>query len=189
MSRDGVRPDLWEEALGEAIQPARAAVEAQEAVAGWVGHGVKPERPPAAVLERLLRTLDGPERYRPFFAPLQDLFDLSEAALRKVLARVDEATGWSLHGEARFFHFAPGPRMATQEAGVVRMAPGVTFPRHFHRSGEVTFVIDGLMNDQDRLYGPGSVVHADPGTTHDYRSAGTGRDLILLSRHGGIEFA
>jgi anti-sigma factor ChrR (cupin superfamily) len=63
------------------------------------------------------------------------------------------------------------------------------FPRHLHRAGEVTFVIDGLMNDGDRLYGPGSMVEAGPGTSHEYRSAGVGRDLILLSRHGGIEFA
>jgi quercetin dioxygenase-like cupin family protein len=160
----------------------------QEALAAWVAQGVKAERPATAVLQRLFRTLDGPERYRPFFAALQDIFDLSQSALRNVLARLDETSGWSLHGEARYFHFTPGPRLATQEAGVVRMAPGVVFPRHRHRAGEVTFVIDGLMNDRDRLYGPGSVVEADPGTTHDYRSAGVGRDLILLSRHGGIEF-
>jgi len=184
VSREGVRTD----ALADAMEPAQT-VETQEAVGAWAGHGVKPERPPAAVLQRLLRTLEGPDRYRPFFAALQDLFDLSEAALRKVLARADEAAGWSLHGEARFFHFTPGPRMATQEAGVVRMAPGVVFPRHRHRAGEVTFVIDGLMNDRDRLYGPGSVVEAEASTLHDYRAAGVGRDLILLSRHGGIEFA
>ena len=196
MNRDDLRPeDSWAGGLSDARGPADAhepgtahGAETDEAVATWVGHSVKPERPPAAVLQRLLRTLEGPDRYRPFFAALQDMFDVTEATLRKVLARADEAAGWSLHGEARFFHFAPGPRMATQEAGVVRMAPGVVFPRHAHRGGEVTFVIDGLMNDQGRLYGPGSMVEAHPGTTHDYRSAGVGRDLLLLSRHGGIEF-
>jgi len=190
MSREGDRvQDPSRERTAEAADASEAdAAGAEEAVAAWLSQGVKPERPPAAVLQRLLRTLDGPERYRPFFAGLQDMFDLSEAALREVLARVDEAGGWLLHGGARYFHFAPGPRMATLEAGVVRMAPGVVFPRHVHRAGEVTFVIDGLMNDQGRLYGAGSIVHAEPGTTHDYRSAGVGRDLILLSRHGGIEF-
>jgi len=196
MSRDP-RPrhagqDAWAEASSDAVESGLAmasAVETQEALADWVARGVRPERPSAAVLQRLFRTLDGPERYRPYFGALRDIFDLSEAALRTVLARVDDAAGWSQHGEARFFHFAPGPRMATQEAGVVRMAPGVVFPRHLHRAGEVTFVIDGLMNDRDRLHGPGSVVEAEAGTLHDYRAAGVGRDLILLSRHGGIEFA
>jgi len=163
-------------------------VETQETLAAWVPQTVKAERPAAAVLQRLLRTLDGPERYRPFFTALQDMFDLSEAALRKVLARIDDPAGWSLHGEARYFHFTPGPRMVTEEAGVVRMAPGVVFPRHLHRAGELTFVVDGLMKDRDRVYGPGSVVEAAPGTVHDYRSAGVGRDLVVLSRHGGIEF-
>ena len=194
MSRDTVRPqtdDSWEGALAEAgpqRQPDGQAEGTAEAVATWVTQVVKPERPPAAVRQRLFRTLEGVDRYQPFFAVLQDIFDLSEAALRGVLARIEEAAGWSLHGEARYFHFAPGPRMATQEAGVVRMAPGVVFPRHLHRAGELTFVIDGLMNDRGRLYGPGSIVEAEPGTTHDYRAAGVGRDLILLSRHGGIEF-
>jgi len=195
MSRDTVRPrpdDPWAGAPGDAGSQGGPDVPdggTPDAVAAWVTQVVKPERPSAAVRQRLFRTLEGPDRYQPFFGALRDLFDLSEAALRAVLARIDEATGWSLHGEARYFHFAPGPRMATQEAGVVRMAPGVVFPRHLHRAGEVTFVIDGLMNDRDRLYGPGSLVEAEPGTTHDYRAAGVGRDLILLSRHGGIEFA
>lgn len=198
MSRDtrppGSPDDSWVGPLVDAAGPGPGlapgqAVETHEALSAWVARNVKAERPPAVVLQRLHRTLEGPERYRPFFAGLRDLFDLSEAALRQVLARIDEPGGWSLHGEARYFHFAPGPRMATQEAGVVRMAPGVVFPRHLHRGGEVTFVLDGLMNDRDRLYGPGSVVEAAPGTVHDYRSAGVGRDLILLSRHGGIEFA
>ena len=180
-------PDAWDEAVAGGDEPRRSG-EPHEAVAAWVGRQVKPERPPTTVIQRLFRTLDGPERYRPFFPALQDIFDLSEAAVRKVLQRIDEAAGWSLHGDARYFHFQPGPRMAAQEAGVVRMAPGVVFPRHLHRAGEVTFVIDGLMNDRDRLYGPGAIVEADPGTTHDYRSAGVGRDLVLLSRHGGIEF-
>jgi len=195
VSRAPVWPDVDDPlagALAEAGQqgqPEGQAAGTHEAVAAWVSQVIKPERPSTVVRQRLFRTLEGVERYQPFFGALQDIFDISEAALRAVLARIDEATGWSLHGEARYFHFAPGPRMATQEAGVVRMAPGVVFPRHAHRAGEVTFVIDGLMNDRGRLYGPGSLVEANPGTTHDYRSVGVGRDLILLSRHGGIEFS
>jgi len=195
MSR-GTRPphpagDPWVRAGTEPGEPDLVEAqggETQETLAAWVPQSVKAERPAAAVLQRLLRTLDGPERYRPFFAALQEMFDLPEAALRKVLARIDDAAGWSLHGDARYFHFTPGPRLVTEEAGVVRMAPGVVFPRHLHRAGEVSFVLDGLMKDRDRLYGPGSVVEAGPGTVHDYRSAGAGRDLVLLSRHGGIEF-
>ena len=184
MSRDGAPPDdLLAGAAGDEL-----AGDTQDAVTAWVQQTVKPERPPAALRQRLLRTLEGADRYRPFFGAIQNIFDIPEALLRGILARIEEASGWSLYGDARYFHFEPGPRLAGQEAGVVRMAPGVVFPRHLHRGGELTFVLDGLMSDRDRLYGPGSVVEAEPGTTHDYRAAGVGRDLILLSRHGGIEF-
>lgn len=188
MSRDGARPDdpLEGELAGAADEGLVA--ETQDAVAAWVGQAIKPERPPGALRQRLLRTLDGADRYRPFFGAIQNIFDISETMLRGMLARIEEAAGWSYHGDARYFHFEPGPLLAGQEAGVVRMAPGVVFPRHLHRGGELTFVLDGLMNDRDRLFGPGSLVEAEPGTTHDYRAAGVGRDLILLSRHGGIEF-
>ncbi|HEY4187350.1 MAG TPA: cupin domain-containing protein [Polyangia bacterium] len=165
--------------------------ETGEALAAWARRAVAGRdlaEPSQGVRQRLLRTLDGVDRFSPFFAAVQGAFDLTETALRDLLARLESTTGWSFHGEARFFHFSPGPKLVGQEAGVVRMAPGVVFPRHLHRGGELTFVLDGLMNDRGRLHGPGSLVESEPGTAHDYRAAGVGRDLILLSRHGGIEF-
>jgi anti-sigma factor ChrR (cupin superfamily) len=69
----------------------------------------------------------------------------------------------------------------------VRMAAGTTFPRHQHRAGETTLVLDGLLYDRGSVHGPGAVVEAEAGSTHDYR-VGAGRDLVLLSRHGGIVF-
>jgi len=166
---------------------AREVAAAQEAVAAWAQLRVKAETPPPALRQRLLDTIGSVERFRPFFAPVARIFDLAEGAVRDILARVDEAVGWSVFpGGARYFHFLPGPSMASQEAGVVRMAPGTTFPRHRHRAGEITIVLDGVMYDRGQVYGPGAVIEAEPGSSHDYR-AGAGRDLILLSRHGGIE--
>jgi len=166
---------------------ARELAAAHEAVAAWAELRVKAETPPPALRQRLLDTIGSVERFRPFFAPVGRIFDLAEGAVREILARVDEAVGWSVFpGGARYFHFLPGPSMAGQEAGVVRMAAGTTFPRHRHRGGETTIVLDGVMYDRGQVYGPGAVIEAEPGTIHDYR-AGAGRDLILLSRHGGIE--
>jgi len=48
-------------------------------------------------------------------------------------------------------------------------------------------VVDGLLHDRGRVYGPGSVVESAPGTEHDY-TAGPGRDLVLVSLHGGVEY-
>jgi len=166
---------------------AREVAAAQEVMAAWAQLRVKPETPPPALRQRLLDTVGSVDRFRPFFAPLARLFDLAEGAVREILGRVDEAAGWSVFpGGARYFHFLPGPSMATQEAGVVRMAPGTTFPRHRHRSGETTLVLDGVMYDRGQVHGAGAIIEAEPGSIHDYR-AGAGRDLILVSRHGGIE--
>ena len=169
---------------------AREVAAAHEAVAAWARLRVKTETPPSALRQRLLDTIGSVERFRPFFASVGRIFDLAEGAVREILGRVDEAVGWSVFpGGARYFHFLPGPSfaMAGQEAGVVRMAPGTTFPRHRHRGGETTMVLDGVMYDRGQVYGPGAIIEADPGSSHDYR-AWAGRDLILVSRHGGIEF-
>lgn len=188
---DALDPDERRRFLeGLAASPAlaREVDEGREVIAAWAGRQVKPEAPPAALRRRLLDTIGGVERFRPFFGAAGRIFDLSEGAVRELLGRVDEALGWSLFpGGARYFHFLPGPAVAGQEAGVVRMAAGMTFPRHQHRAGETTLVLDGLLYDRGGVYGPGAVVEADAGSTHDYR-AGAGRDLVLLSRHGGIAF-
>jgi hypothetical protein len=167
---------------------AREVAAAHEAVAAWAQLRVKAETPSPALRQRLLETIGGVERFRPFFASMGRLFDLAEGAVREILARVDESGGWSVFpGGARYFHFLPGSSLAGQEAGVVRMAAGTTFPRHRHRGGEATLVLDGVMYDRGQVYGAGAIIEAEPGTSHDYR-AGAGRDLILASRHGGIEF-
>jgi quercetin dioxygenase-like cupin family protein len=169
---------------------AREVAAAEEAVAAWAQLRVKAETPPPALRHRLLETIGSVDRFRPFFASMGRLFDLAEGAVREILARVDQSVGWSVFpGGARYFHFLPGPSFATAglEAGVVRMAPGTTFPRHRHRGGETTLVLDGMLYDRGQVYGPGAIIEAEPGSTHDYR-AGAGRDLLLVSRHGGIEF-
>lgn len=176
------------EALAASPALAREVAEGHEALAAWVGRQVKPEAPPPALRRRLLDTIGGVERFRPFFGAAGRIFDLTESAVRDLLGRVDEALGWSLFpGGARYFHFLPGPAVAGQEAGVVRMAAGTTFPRHRHCADETSLVLDGLLYDRGGVHGPGAVVEAEAGSTHDYR-AGAGRDLVLLSRHGGIAF-
>jgi hypothetical protein len=188
---DALEPEerrRFSEALATSPALAREVADGQEAYAAWAGRQIKPEAPPPGLRRRLLDTVSGVDRFRPFFGAAARIFDLTETAVRDLLGRVDDALGWSLFpGGARYFHFQPGPAAAGQEAGVVRMAAGTTFPRHRHRAGETTLVLDGLLYDRGSVHGPGAVVEAEAGSTHDYR-AGAGRDLVLLSRHGGIAF-
>ena len=61
------------------------------------------------------------------------------------------------------------------------------FPRHRHLGAETTFVLEGVMHDRGKVYGPGAIVSSTAGTAHDYRAA-AGRDLVILSVHGGVEY-
>jgi len=114
--------------------------------------------------------------------------------LQDLLQRIDDASwtwetslmGVALHG-AELFHFAVGPQLGAEGAagGVLRVRPGVTFPRHSHHGSEITYVLDGGYVADGRSYGPGTQIEVIAGTAHDYRSA-PGRDLVLIVLHHGI---
>jgi putative transcriptional regulator len=147
---------------------------------------------PASVRDRLFRTLDGVDRFAPFFDDLCRLFQLPLERVRALLARIDGQVWESsllrvpLKG-ARLFHFQVGPALAAAGAagGVVRIQPGVTFPRHTHHGPEVTYVLEGGYLVDDRVYHPGQAIEMVAQSTHAYRSA-PGRDLVLAVLHHGI---
>jgi hypothetical protein len=156
--------------------------------AAWVDATIDAEAPPPAVRRRLLDGLAGPARFGALAGALGRLTDLGAEAVAALLARIDDAAAWleAPFPGVRYFHFAPGAAAGPVEAGLVRLRPGAGFPHHRHLGRELTFVVDGLLEDRGRVYGPGSVVESMAGTEHDY-AAGPGRDLIIVSLHGGFE--
>ena len=141
---------------------------------------------------RLLQTLGSVDRFAPFLHDLTALFELPEATIRKLLARIDEhewettLLGVQLHG-SELFHFPVGPRLRETGAagGVVRVRKGVTFPQHRHHGNEVTYVLEGAYLADGKTYGPGSAIEMTGGTAHDYQSAPE-RDLVIMVLHRGI---
>jgi quercetin dioxygenase-like cupin family protein len=166
-----------------------SARDAEELFAAWVDGTIEAEAPPPSLRARLLDTLAGPSRFAPIAEALGRVTALGADAVAALLAKVDDAAAWvdSPIPGLRFFHFAAGPGVAVVEAGFVRLRPGARFPFHQHRGHEVTFVVDGLLEDRGQVYGPGSVVESAAGTEHDY-AAGPGRDLVIVSLHNGIEY-
>jgi quercetin dioxygenase-like cupin family protein len=158
-------------------------------LAEWASGTVAPVAPPAGVRARLLATLASAERFRPFFEILRRNFDLGADALADLMRRIDASSGWEEGplSAFRYFHFQAGPALAGFETGVVRLAPGGVFPRHRHRGPERTFVLDGYVEDGGRVSGPGTFLEMPAGSAHDYRAC-PGRELILVSMHGGIDF-
>ena len=142
----------------------------------------------ALVAARLLGTIATPERFAPFLAPLAQLLQLSLDKVRAVLARIDDPTVFEkgLPGVG-VFHFDAGPTLAGADAGLIRFEPGVRFPKHRHLVGrETTFVLEGGLIDDDRVYGPGSVVVHEPGFVH-FCGATQDRPLLMMIVHYGIE--
>jgi quercetin dioxygenase-like cupin family protein len=162
-----------------------------EVLASETAARLHPVEPSPGLRARLLSSLDSPARFAPFCAELGRLFDLSEQAIRAVLARVDDAAAWLTFAPGiTYQHFPPGPRLAAvpgAEAGLVKVAPGQTFFRHRHTGGpEMTFVLQGTMRDGDRRFGPGNLIRREQGTVHDYQSVGDD-DLVIAVLHHGIQ--
>jgi quercetin dioxygenase-like cupin family protein len=165
-------------------------VDEEEALllAAWAEANVAPLAPPSGLRGRILSDLEGIARFDLVTEALRRFVDLGADPVDALLCKLeDAATAWTegLPG-IRYFHFAPGPGAAGAEAGFVRLEPGATFPSHRHLGPERTFVLDGVMQDRGRVYGPGSVIESAAGTAHDY-AAGPGRDLIIVSLHNGFE--
>jgi quercetin dioxygenase-like cupin family protein len=160
-----------------------------ELFSAWVDATVDAEAPPPALRGRVLESVAGPGRFAPLAAALGRVTDLGAEAIAALLAKIDDAAAWSdaPFAGVRYFHFTPGAGAPVVEAGFVRLTPGARFPHHKHLGREVTFVVDGLLEDRGQVYGPGSVVESAAGTEHDY-TAGPGRDLVIVSLHGGVEY-
>jgi anti-sigma factor ChrR (cupin superfamily) len=200
-------PDLYADYVLDTLsEPERAKVTAEigaspesahdltltrQALALWAEDRVTDETPSPDLRRRLLQTVAGGAqfaRFAPVVALLRRLFDLPAEVAADLLAKADGLTDWlEAAPGVRYFHFAPGAAVGQLEAGIVRIRPGATFPRHRHRGPEVTLVLDGTLLDRGQVYGAGRVVESATGSEHDY-SAGGGRDLILASLHSGIDF-
>jgi anti-sigma factor ChrR (cupin superfamily) len=152
-----------------------------------VALGLELAAPGDDVRRRLMRTLEGVGRFAPFVEALARLCDLSPEALERTLARVDDAAAWQagLPG-VELQGFAAGPALGPVDAGLLRLSPGATFPRHRHLGHEDTMVLEGGLLDGGALHGPGAVVRHGAGSAHDYAAA-PGRPLLIVVLNRGIE--
>jgi quercetin dioxygenase-like cupin family protein len=163
---------------------ALAALEEELALAATAA--LTPIAPPSPA--RLLAALDGPERFAAFVPAIMRVFDLGREAVRALLARVDELTAWqpSPIAGVREIHFQAGPAVLATDAGFVRMAAGLRFPRHRHLGPEIGVVLEGALHDEGRIHFPGDVVEWPAHSVHEYQ-AGAQRDLLLMVAHSGIQ--
>jgi len=148
-----------------------------------------PVAPSAATRARLLETLGGPDRFRPFFAELGRRFDLTVDAVRRLVGLVDDPAAWEATPSPwiKLIHFPGGPALAGADAGFVRVTAGHTFPRHSHQGPEFAFVLEGTMIKNGRAYRPGDIDEVPTDEVHEY-SVGPECDLVAMVWHHGIRF-
>jgi hypothetical protein len=147
-----------------------------------------PVAPSPELRRRILESLDGPTRFRPFWPQLAKLLGQPMAAVRAALARIDDPGAWSsLLPGVSALGLAAGSAPAGAQAMVLRLGPGVIFPRHQHLGAETALVLEGAGHDDGHIYTPGMVIEHAPGTTHEFR-AGDHRDLLLVVLHHGVQF-
>jgi anti-sigma factor ChrR (cupin superfamily) len=145
-----------------------------------------PVVPSSAARERLMAAVDTSERFSPFVDTLSRLFDMAADSIRQLLARVDDAASWEPGLPGMLYqHFTPGPRLVGVDAGLIRLQPGTSFPKHRHLAGnEITFVLEGEMIDGDGTYGPGSVVTHEQDSEHGYAATADRPLTIIVVNHG-----
>lgn len=158
-------------------------------VALLLGKALEPVAPPAGARARLMAAIEGPARYLPFCDELSSLFDLTEATMRELLARIDVSSTWK-RGVAPvegYHNFRPGPGLAPLHGGFVRLLGGAGFPLHRHRDRELTFVLSGhIYDDAGKHFEPGNVIDMPPGSIHTL-SVTDDAPALLAVLSGAIE--
>jgi quercetin dioxygenase-like cupin family protein len=61
---------------------------------------------------------------------------------------------------------------------LLKLEPGVRFPKHLHPAGEELFVVDGRIQVEGRWYESGCYVYTPPGGVHDVFSD-TGAVMLI----------
>ena len=116
------------------------------------------------------------------------LFDLDEPTVQRVLEDSLGETAWEIPGPIAFFHFQPGARLTSvAEAGVVRLAPGMTFPRHRHRGEEHGLILTGTLRDDSsgRIGQPGDILFMPHGSVHTVTAVSNETCLFFVLLYGG----
>lgn len=171
--RDELTQSLLQ-STADAAPPAPAASPAAPPLKDRVLQATAPQTSPAAL--------------QGFVRRIGLLFDLDAATVQKLLVDALGETAWELPGPIAYFHFQPGARLATvAEAGVVRLAPGMTFPRHRHRGDEHGLVLTGTLRDDSsgKLGLPGDILFMPDGSVHTVTAVSDETCLFFVLLYGG----
>ena len=165
MANDRDVPEFALEALEDAPEELREALALVETAAETTPL-------PVGLRARLLASSSSSrERFAPFERRLSELFDLGAERIRELLTEIADPATWTagpLPGSS-LFHLEGGPRVATADAGFVRLPAGMPFPHHEHLGDERVLLLEGSYTDSEgRHYRPGDIHEMPAGSAHAF---------------------
>lgn len=125
---------------------------------------------------QLFERLEGDQRYAPFTGRLARLFDLEEDAIDALLPRTSgsEWEAFPIPG-VELLHLEGGPATTGADVGLVRLAPGATFPLHRHLGHETALILEGGYRDSaGRDFHAGDIAEMHADTEHDFTAGSQG---------------
>jgi quercetin dioxygenase-like cupin family protein len=160
------------------------------AVLDLLSRGMSTTPPSSALRGRLFARIGGRDRFLPFLDRLISLFDLPEDDTRREIdAVMDPQAEWeSLAPGCTFRDFDGGPALGEAHAGLVRVAPGSSFPSHRHIGEERTLVLQGRVADEHgNEYRAGDLIVMADGTEHELRAVGD-QEVVYASVVIALDF-
>lgn len=151
-----------------------------------------PASPPAGLRALLLDAVSSDDpvvRYAGFARRFGRLFQLDEERVRAVLASSGPGATWEPYiPGVGLLHFEPGPALAGIDAGIVRFAAGMKYPRHAHLGDEHMLILaGGLVDDETGARSlAGDYLLMPPGSSHGFTILPDEDCVAAVLLHGGL---
>ena len=145
---------------------------------------LEPIAPSGTLRAALLDATARPGRLARFAAKLAAMVDVSLDKAHELLERVTRAELWErdLVPGLEAIWVEGGPAVAQCVRGFARLAAGREFPEHHHLGRETMLILEGAMIDSSgAVVRPGETYVMEAGTTHSYRAAPGGTDLLFFT--------
>jgi quercetin dioxygenase-like cupin family protein len=139
-----------------------------------LARAVPPTTPPASLRSRLFGRITGRDRYLPMLDRFATMCDLPTDTAQEHLDMIQKDDGWEDMVEGvRFYDFEGGPGIGEAHGGIIRVAPGCTFPMHTHVGEEKILVLQGrAVDEKGNTYRAGDYIVSPDGSSHEVRTVG-----------------
>lgn len=181
----------FERALLDDHELQLAVAEAEDVLAAtWIAMTPQ-ESPSQGLFDRLMTSVSHqPEEVQGFAAKLAELLETTLSHASTLLAKLTDPDEWfpGPGPGTHLVHIDDVPLAQTAIVGFIKIEPGHHFPVHSHVGEEHTFVLQGTLQDGDRLIHKGQHDILDRDTEHLIGAHGDEPVIYLTIADCGIKF-